>query len=284
MSSSPPTSRSSSLPPREEPMMFRAEPEETEPFGMCGGLSLRGSVAAAIVQFHVVPRVIDRRMGCTEDTVQPLSKLYLCPEAFASAPVLSGALAAGLFRGYAAGSDPASGDEFTFSDRLLDSLSSPSGERLASADGSDLVLAFYSAPSGPSAGTSSPSWVDVATTGRCRRAIRSWVEVFTATAVSVFIDKTIHINTYDQLFAAATNPSYGARLQQLRVALCNASVETLVKTSHSVLSNPNTNAIGNGSGQWQWWCWGRVDGDRIRHAGGAKQPEACAGFDWQSNI
>ncbi|KAG8081378.1 hypothetical protein GUJ93_ZPchr0007g3630 [Zizania palustris] len=184
-------------------------------------------------------------------TVKQLSKLASSPEASASASALSGALTAGVLRGYAASSGPVSGDEVAFSDRLIDRLLSPSGERLSSAVagsfGSNLVLAFYSASSDPSTGSSSPSWLDVVTTGRCRNAIRSWVEVFTATAVGVFIDKTIHINTYDQLFAAATNPSYGARLQQLLVALCNVSVETLVKTSHSVLSNPNSNVNGNGN-------------------------------------
>ncbi|BAF20716.2 protein PHLOEM PROTEIN 2-LIKE A10 [Oryza sativa Japonica Group] len=186
-------------------------------------------------------------------TVRQLSKLASSPEASASASALSGALTTGVIRGYAtAAAASSSGDEAAFSDRLLDRILSPSGERLASAVagsfGSQLVLAYYSAPSDPSSGSSSPSWVDVVTTGSCRRAIRSWVEVFTATAVGVFIDKTIHINTYDQLFAAATNPSYGARLQQLLVALCNASMETLVKTSHSVLSNPNPNANSNQNG------------------------------------
>uniref|UniRef100_A0A0E0LGM0 Uncharacterized protein n=1 Tax=Oryza punctata TaxID=4537 RepID=A0A0E0LGM0_ORYPU len=184
-------------------------------------------------------------------TVRQLSKLASSPEASASASALSGALTTGVLSGYAT-AVASSGDEVTFSDRLLDRILSPSGERLASAVagsfGSQLVLAYYSAPSDPSSGSSSPSWVDVVTTGSCRRAIRSWVEVFTATAVGVFIDKTIHINTYDQLFAAATNPSYGARLQKLLVALCNASMEALVKTSHSVLSNPNPNSNSNRNG------------------------------------
>ncbi|KAF0908307.1 hypothetical protein E2562_024721 [Oryza meyeriana var. granulata] len=164
-------------------------------------------------------------------TVRQLSRLVSSPEASASASALSGALTAGVLRGYAAASGPTPTDEVAFSDRLLDRILSPSGERLASAVagsfGSQLVLAFYSAQSDPPAGSSSSSWVDVVTTGSCRRAIRNWVEVFTATAVGIFIDKTIHINTYDQLFAAATNPSYGARLQQLLVTLCNASMETL---------------------------------------------------------
>ncbi|CAN6209229.1 unnamed protein product [Urochloa humidicola] len=179
-------------------------------------------------------------------TLRQISKLAASPEASASASALSGALAAGVLRGYHAASGPGSPENgAAFSDRVLDRVLSPDGERLASAVagsfGRHLVLAFYSAPPQPSAEGASPeSWVDALTTRRCQRAIRSWVEVFTATAVGVFIDKTIHINTYDQLFAAATNPAYGARLQELFIALCSASVETLVKTSHGVLSSANS--------------------------------------------
>uniref|UniRef100_A0A0D9WV39 Protein PHLOEM PROTEIN 2-LIKE A10 n=1 Tax=Leersia perrieri TaxID=77586 RepID=A0A0D9WV39_9ORYZ len=155
-------------------------------------------------------------------TVRQISKLASSPEASASASALSRALTAGVIRGYATASGPAAGGAPAFSDRLVDRLLSPSGERFASAVagsfGRQIVVGFYSSDSSPAAGSSSPSapeWVDVVTTGSCWRAIRSWVEVFTATAVGVFIDKTIHINTYDQLFAAATNPSHGAKLQEL---------------------------------------------------------------------
>jgi len=181
-------------------------------------------------------------------TLKQISKLAASREASASASALSGALAAGVLRGYYAatpGSGATPGTEAALSDRVLDRVLSPDGERLASAVagsfGRHLVLAFYSAPSQPSATDASPeSWVDALTSRRCQRAIRSWVEVFTATAVGVFIDKTIHINTYDQLLAAAANPAYGARLQELFVALCSTSVETLVKTSHGVLSSANS--------------------------------------------
>ncbi|TVU40863.1 hypothetical protein EJB05_14343, partial [Eragrostis curvula] len=190
-------------------------------------------------------------------TLKQISKLAASPEASASTSALSGALAAGVLRGYTAasgfGSGPTGGD-VALSDRVLEKMLSPSGERLASAVagsfGRQLVLAFYSAPSQTSSDSSPARWVDVLTTRRCQRAISSWVEVFTATAVGVFIDKTIHINTYDQLFAAATNPAYDSRLQELFVALCNSSVETLVKTSHSVLSTANStggNANVNGT-------------------------------------
>ncbi|KAE8812251.1 protein PHLOEM PROTEIN 2-LIKE A10-like [Hordeum vulgare] len=194
-------------------------------------------------------------------TLTQLSKLASSHEAAASASALSGALTAGLLRGYASATSSASGDEVSFSDRLVEKLFSPAGERLVAAVagsfGRDLVLACYSVPTDPSgsAGSSAASWVDVVTSGSCRRAIRSWVEVFTATAVGVFIDKTIHINTYDQICAAATNPAYDSKLQKLLVALCSASVETLVKTSHGVLSDGNENAhSGNGGIREEGWA------------------------------
>nr|CAB3451836.1 unnamed protein product [Digitaria exilis] len=197
-------------------------------------------------------------------SLRQVAKLAASPEAAASASALSGALAAGVLRGYhaaAPGSGASPGSGSALSDRVLDRVLAPDGERLAAAVagsfGRHLVLVFYSAPSQ----SSTESWVDALTTPRCQRAIRSWVEVFTATAVGVFIDKTIHINTYDQLFAAATNPAYSARLQELFVALCSTSVETLVKTSHGVLSSAtstagNSNACANsrsGSGAGEAW-------------------------------
>lgn len=193
-------------------------------------------------------------------TLTQLSKLASSREATASASALSGALTAGVLRGYASATSPPSGGEVAFSDRLVEKLFSPAGERLVSAVagsfGRDIVLACYSVPADPSgsAGSSPASWVDVVTSGSCRRAIRSWVEVFTATAVGVFIDKTIHINTYDQICAAATNPAYDSKLQKLLVALCSASVETLVKTSHGVLSNGNGNAYSGNGGAGEGWA------------------------------
>ncbi|KAJ1287597.1 hypothetical protein BS78_02G022000 [Paspalum vaginatum] len=203
-------------------------------------------------------------------TLRQVSKLAASPEAAASAAALSGALAAGALRGYRSAAGPASPapSGAALSDRVLDRVLSPDGERLASAVagsfGRHLVLAFYAAPSPADASApGTAGWVDALTTRRGQRAVRSWVEVFTATAVGVFIDKTIHINTYDQLFAAATNPAYGARLQELFVALCSASVETLVRTSHGVLSGADSGSSGNSDGN--------VNGSSGSNGGGVRE-------------
>ncbi|EMS58885.1 hypothetical protein TRIUR3_16638 [Triticum urartu] len=109
-------------------------------------------------------------------------------------------------------------------------------------------MAFYSAPSPPGQTSSSPDWVNVVATGKGHKAISSWVEVLVGTAVGVFIDKTIHINTYEQLFEGLTNPSHDAKVKELLVSVCNGAVETLVKTSHQVISKANSKLDNNGNG------------------------------------
>nr|CAB3493074.1 unnamed protein product [Digitaria exilis] len=188
-------------------------------------------------------------------SVRQLAKLAASPEVSATVSSLSEAVASGVLRGAGSSGSPGSAGAVALSDRLVDKLFSDSGERLASAVAGSfarhLVLAFYSAPLTPggTASSSSPTmWVNVVTTGKGRRAITNWVEVFVGTAVREFIDKTIHINTYEQLFEGLTNPKHDAKVKELLLSVCNGAVETLVKTTHHVLYNTNDKLDGNGNG------------------------------------
>ncbi|KAJ1293423.1 hypothetical protein BS78_01G067100 [Paspalum vaginatum] len=186
-------------------------------------------------------------------SVRQLAKLAASPEVSATVSALSEAVASGVLRGAGSSSggspEPGSG---ALSDRLVDKLFSDSGERLASAVAGSfarhLVLAFYSAPSAPGEASSPTMWVNVVATGKCRKAISNWVEVFVGTAVREFIDKTIHINTYEQLFEGLTNPKHDAKVKELLVSMCNGAVETLVKTTHHVMYNANDSFDANGGG------------------------------------
>ncbi|XP_062214463.1 protein PHLOEM PROTEIN 2-LIKE A10-like [Phragmites australis] len=185
-------------------------------------------------------------------SVTQLAKLAASPEVSATVSALSEAVTAGILRGVgSSNSGPGSGGSVALSDRLVDKLFSDSGERLASAVAGSfarhLVLAFYSVPSPPGE-ASSTMWVNVVATGRCRKAISNWVEVFVGTAVREFIDKTIHINTYEQLFEGLTNPKHDAKVKGLLVSVCNGAVETLVKTTHHVMSSTNDKLYSSGSG------------------------------------
>lgn len=187
-----------------------------------------------------------------------LAKLAASREVSSTVSALSQAVAAGVLRGVGS-TDPNSGNKIPLSDRLVDKLFSESGERLVSAVAGSfarqLVIGFYSAPASPPAETSSPpDWVNVVATGKGQKAISSWLEVLVGTAVGVFIEKTIHINTYQQLFEGLTNPAHDAKVRELLVSLCNGAVETVVKTSHQVISNANaklddkSNGSSKGSG------------------------------------
>uniref|UniRef100_N1QX85 Protein PHLOEM PROTEIN 2-LIKE A10 n=1 Tax=Aegilops tauschii TaxID=37682 RepID=N1QX85_AEGTA len=186
-------------------------------------------------------------------SVAQLAKLAASPEVSATVSALSQAIAAGVLRGVGSAPGPGSGDKVALTDRLVDKLFSDSGERLASAVAGSfarhLVMAFYSAPSPPGQTSSSPDWVNVVATGKGHKAISSWVEVLVGTAVGVFIDKTIHINTYEQLFEGLTNPTHDAKVKELLVSVCNGAVETLVKTSHQVISKANSKLDNNGDGK-----------------------------------
>jgi len=188
-------------------------------------------------------------------SVRQLAKLAASPEVSATVSALSEAVASGVLRGAgSSGPAPGPGGAVALSDRLVDRLFSDSGERLASAVAGSfarhLVLAFYSAPSAPGEASSPTMWVNVVATGKCRKAISNWVEVFVGAAVREFVDKTIHINTYEQLFEGLTNPKHDAKVKELLVSVCNGAVETLVNTTHHVLYNTNgkLDASGNGNG------------------------------------
>ncbi|CAM0876464.1 unnamed protein product [Alopecurus aequalis] len=186
-------------------------------------------------------------------SVAQLAKLAASPEVSATVSALSQAIAAGVLRGVGSTSEPGSADKIALSDRLVDKLFSESGERLMSAVAGSfarqLVIGFYSAQSPPGeTSSSSPNWVNVVATGKGHKAISSWLEVLVGTAVGVFIEKTIHINTYQQLFEGLTNPSHDAKVREFLVSVCNGAVETVVKTSHHVMSNANGKLDGKGNG------------------------------------
>ncbi|KAJ7549269.1 hypothetical protein O6H91_07G047100 [Diphasiastrum complanatum] len=90
------------------------------------------------------------------------------------------------------------------------------------------------------------SLLDFASDSRGKSLIAKCIKVFVATAVSVYLDKTKDVNVYEDFVAGLTKPSHKVPAKELLRSVCSGAVETLVRTSHEVLSRqtgPDSNQL-----------------------------------------
>lgn len=201
-------------------------------------------------------------------SLKQLSKIARSDEFSGSLTKITEAMTIGVLKAYRSEnrSEIEEVEKSGFSDRIMDKLMSSAGTGFVSvvvgSFARNLVMGFYangelnqglngnkhnvmSIASSSSSSRSMPGWINVVCDDKCKVLIADCIKTFVSTAVAVYLDKTMSINFYDELFSGLTNPKHQTQIGDILVSLCNGAVETFVKTSHQVLTASKSDSGSN---------------------------------------
>ncbi|KAM5565909.1 protein PHLOEM PROTEIN 2-LIKE A10 [Rosa sericea] len=195
-------------------------------------------------------------------SLKQISKIARSEEFSVSLQRLTEAMAIGVYRGFefetgngnGVGAEKGFGNS-RFSERVMDKVFSEAGTGFVSvvvgSFARNMVMGFYSSEhSGQDSSSSDVNrWVEVVCSDRSKELVANCIQVFVSTAVAAYLEKTKDVNFCDDMFGGMTNPKHQEKVRELLVSVCNGAVETVVKTSHQVLTSSGSNPSSN-SGTW----------------------------------
>ncbi|KAL1537056.1 protein PHLOEM PROTEIN 2-LIKE A10-like [Salvia divinorum] len=156
------------------------------------------------------------------------------------------ATAVGILSAYSHESTAKGGDDHGFFDRVMDKLFSDAGAGFASAVAGSFarntVMVLYSewqrGGGGCDAvihdGASVPWWIELVCEEKCRALVGTMIQQFVSTGLTVYLEKTMDVNAYEEFFAGLTNPKHEDRVREMLGYLCSNAVDTCVRTSYHV--------------------------------------------------
>ncbi|KAI3760718.1 hypothetical protein L1987_51117 [Smallanthus sonchifolius] len=179
------------------------------------------------------------------NSLKQVSRIAVSDEFSKSLTCVSEAATLGVIQGYNEEQfEEQKAKNSSFKDRVIDKLMSESGTGFVSvvvgSFARNLVMGFDSNgmyESRLKLSTDLGELVDVLSTNKSKLVMGDLIKTFVSTAVDVYLDRPTGVNLYDGVFSGMADPKREKHVKDIAVYVCSGAVETLIKTSHQVLTS-----------------------------------------------